>query len=202
VKKTLLILPLLLLASALALSACGGGGSSSGGGSGDEGAIEETITASATESDPSKCTELQTQEFNEQDEGVSGAKATEVCEESAEASEEQAESVDISEIKVEGETATANAAIEGSGLNGQTVELELVKEEGNWKMNQFLGFAEFDGQTLSESLEEQLTGAEGVSDEEAKCIGEGFSEMSQGEAEEIAFEHNLELVNTLVEGCK
>ncbi|HTR75309.1 MAG TPA: hypothetical protein VMH33_08645 [Solirubrobacterales bacterium] len=200
-KKSLLILPLVLLASALALAACGGGGSSSSG-SGEEAAIEETIEKSATTSDPSKCTELQTQAFNEQEKGVSGEEATEVCEEAAEEKETVAEGVSVSNVSVEGEKATADAEVEGSGLNGQTVELELVEEEGQWKLNQFLGFASYDSEALAAALEEELEGEEGVSSSEIKCLGEGFSEMSQEEAESVAFEANIEVVEELLESCK
>ena len=46
-------------------------------------------------------------------------------------------------MNVEDETATAEATIGGSALNGQTVEVELVKKDGDWKMNQFLQFTKF-----------------------------------------------------------
>jgi hypothetical protein len=200
-KKSLLILPLVLLASALALAACGGGGSSSSGG-GEEGAIEEAIETSATSEDPGKCTEVQTQEYNEQDKGAAGKKATELCEESAEEGEEAPESVNVSGINVEGETASAEVAVEGSGLGGQTVEVELVKEEGDWKLNQFTGFAHFDSAALASSLEAELEKEEAAEPEQIKCLGEGFSEMSQAEAEEVAFEKNLGIVEKLLEGCK
>ena len=75
VKKSLLMLPIALIAMAMALTACGGGGSSSSGssGGGEEGAVEAAIEASATGTDPSKCTEAQTQTFNETDTGKTGA---------------------------------------------------------------------------------------------------------------------------------
>ncbi len=200
-KNSLLILPLVLIASAPALTACGGGSSSSGG-SGDEAAIEEAVEKSATTTDPSKCTEFQTEEFNEQDQAVSGKEALKACEESAKAAESPAESVDVSNIKIEGETATAEAAISGSALNGQSVEIELTQEAGNWKLNQFLGFAKFDGKALGEGLEEELEGQEGVSASLAKCVSEGFANLSQKEAESMAFEGNVEAVEELAKSCE
>jgi hypothetical protein len=202
VKRTLLLLSLLLVA-ALALSACGGGGSSSSGGDEDEGAIVAAIEKSATTSDPSKCTELQTQKFNEQEKGASGAEATEICEEEAEQQQSPAKSVDVSNVKVDGETATAEAAIGGSALNGQTVELELVKEEGDWKLNQFLQFTKFDAKDLGAALEEELEEAEEeVSPELSKCIGAGASKLSQKEAEEVAFEGNLGIIESIASNCQ
>jgi hypothetical protein len=199
VKKSLLVLPLVLLASALTLTACGGSSSS---GSSDEAAIEEVIENSATTSEPSKCTEDQTEAFNEQDQAVPAKEALKACEESAGESESEAESVDVSNISVNGETATAEAALTGSALNGQTVEIELAKEEGKWKLNQFLGFTKYDGAALAEGLKEELEGQEGISTSLAKCVSEGFAEASQEEAESMGFEGNTEAVEELVESCE
>jgi hypothetical protein len=203
-KRSLLVLPFLLIAAALALSACGGGGgSSSRSGGNEEAAIEEAVEKSATTNDPSKCTELQTQAFNEQEKATSGKEATEICEEEAEEGESPAESVDVSNIKVDGETATADAEIHGSALNGQTVALELQNEEGDWKLNEFVKFAKFDATTLGESFEKEFTAAEGeVSPGLAKCIYEGIGKLSQEEAEAVAFEGDLEIVESMVGNCQ
>jgi hypothetical protein len=202
VKKSLLILPLVLLASALALSACGGGSSSSSGG-GDETAIEEAIETSATSTNPSKCSEVQTEAFNETETGVSGAGSLKACEEATEEEAgEPAESVTVSTVEVEGESATAEVGIDGSPLSGQTVELELAKEEGNWKLNEFLGFAKYDGAAIGEAIEGQLAGEEGVSASLAKCVSEGIAEMSQEEAEALIFEKNEEGVEEIAQNCE
>jgi hypothetical protein len=201
VKKSLLMLPLVLLVTALALTACGGGGSSSSGGSSDETAISEAIEKSATTTDPSKCTKYQTEEFNEQGAQESG-NALKACEESAEESEEPAESVNVSNIKVNGETATAQAEIEGSSLSGQSVEIEMANEEGAWKLNKFLGFVNYDGQSLAEVFEEGLAKEEGVSAAIAKCVAEGFAELSQQEVEAVVFDGETEGLEELAESCQ
>lgn len=201
-KKTLLMLTLVLIASALALTACGGGGSSSSGGSDDEAAIESTIEESATSTDPSKCTEFQTEAFNQQDHGVPAKEATKVCEESVEGTETPAESVNVSDIKVNGETATADAEIQGSPLNNQTVEVELAKEGGDWKLNKFTGFAKYDAKGLAAAFEEEVGKQEGITPGLAKCLAEGIAKMPQGEAEELAFEGSTDGIEALVESCQ
>ena len=199
-KKSLLILPLVLLASALALSACGGGSSSSGGG--EEGAIEEAIETAATTSDPSKCSEVQTQTFNETETGTTGAKSLEVCEEEAEEeSELPAESVTVSQIEIEGEEAAAEVAIEGGALNGQSVAVGLQKEEGDWKLDAFIGFTQYDAAGIAATLEEKLGEEEGVSPELASCVAEGVEEMSKEEAGEMVFEKNTEVLEPIVAAC-
>lgn len=194
-KKSHLVLPLLLLAAAFAVAACGG---SSGGG--DENKIEEAIEESATSTDPSKCTELQTALFNETETGQKGAEATKTCEK--EAKENNTESVTISNVNVNGESATAEVEVEGSGLNGQGVELELVEEEGSWKLNKFVGFTKFDAAALGEALEAELNKQEGVDPKLAKCVAEGVAGVSQKEAESMVFEKNLEPVEEIVGSCE
>jgi ABC-type glycerol-3-phosphate transport system substrate-binding protein len=197
VKKTYLVLSLLLLAAALALAACGG---SSGGG--EEAKIEEAIEESATSSDPSKCTELQTATFNENESGQKGAAATKACEEETEAKENEAETVTVSNVKVNGESATAEVEVEGTGLNGQSVEVEVVEEGGNWKLNKFLGFTKFDASSLAEVLEKELSKQEGVSAKLAKCVSEGVSELSQSDAESMVFEKDLKPVEEIAQNCE
>jgi hypothetical protein len=198
VKKPHLVLPLLLLAAALALSACGG--SSSGGG--EEAKVEEAIEESAISSDPSKCTEFQTAAFNENESGQKGAAATKACEEETEAKGDEAEKVTISNVKVDGESATAEVEVEGTGLNGQAVEVEAVEEDGDWKLNKFLGFTKFDASSLAEVLEKELGKEEGVSASLAKCVSEGVAELSKSDAESMVFEKDLKPVEEIAESCE
>jgi hypothetical protein len=200
VKKSLLILPIALIAMAMALTACGGGGSSSSGG-GDETAIEEAIETSATSTDPSKCSEVQTEAFNEAETGESGAKSLKACEEQAKEESEPAESVTVSEISENGDSATAEVKIKGGSLNGQSLELELAKEGGDWKLNEFLGFTTYDAAGIASTLEEQLAKEEGISPSLAKCIAEGSEGMSQEEAEALIFEKNNEGIEEIARDC-
>ncbi len=196
-KKPHLVLPLLLLAAALALAACGG---SSGGG--EEAKIEEAIEESATSSDPSKCTELQTPAFNENESGEKGAAATKACEEEAESGEGQPESVDIANVNVDGEKATAEVTIKGGTADGQGIEVGLAKEGGDWKLNEFIKFTKYDAAALTKSFEEAFEQEEGIDPELAKCLSKGFGEMSQEEAESIVIDKSTEAIEKLVETCQ
>jgi len=176
VKKSLLMLPIALIAMAMALTACGGGSSSSGGG--EEGAIEEAIETASTSSDPSKCSEVQTEFFNETETGKSGEAALKTCEEEVEEGADQAESVTVSNVEIEGEGAAAVVAIEGSALNGQTIAVAMEKEEGDWKLDGFMGFMKYDPAGIASAVEEQLEEKE-ASPEVATCVAEGVEEMSK-----------------------
>lgn len=198
-KKSLLLLPIALIAMAMALTACGGGSSSSGGG--EEAAIEEAIETSATSPDPSKCTEVQTEAFNEAETGKSGEAALEACEEASETESEPAESVTVSNIAEDGETATAEVKINGGSLEGQSVEVGMTKEEGDWKLNEFAGFTNYDPAGIASLVEEKLGEEGGASASIAKCVAEGIEEMSEEEAEAMVFEKNNEGVEEIATAC-
>ncbi|MBS1843252.1 MAG: hypothetical protein JST53_02435 [Actinobacteria bacterium] len=197
-KKSLLMVPIALIAMAIALSACGGGSSSSGG---EEGAIEKAIETAATSTDPSKCTEVQTEAFNEAETGKTGEEALEACEEEIESEEEVAESVTVSNITENGETATADVEVEGGSLSGQGLEVGLAKEEGDWKLNEFLGFTNYDAAGIAAVTEEKLAEEEGISPSLAKCVSEGVAKMSQEEAEAMVFEKSSEGLEEIANGC-
>lgn len=196
-KKKVLVLPLALLIAALALSACGGSSSSSGG---EDAAVETAIEESATSEDPKICSEFQTEAFNEFE--YAEGNALKQCEEHTESGESVAESVDISKVEVNGESATAEVEIEGSGLDGQVLEVGLVEEEGDWKMNELVGFTKFDSAAFAETLEAKLGEEEGVGPELAKCVSESLGTLSQEEAEMIVFEKNLEPLEEAAGGCE
>lgn len=200
-KKSLLILPLVLLFSALALTACGGSSSSSSGGSDDETAIEEAIETAATSSDPSKCTEVQTEYFNETETGKTGAAALKTCEKEVEEGDDQAESVTVTQVEVEGEGAAAIAEIEGSALGGQTIAVAMEKEEGTWKVDGFMGFVKYDPEALGSSLEELLNQEEGADPAKVTCVAEGVEAMSEEEAEAMVFEKEEEGLNEILTSC-
>jgi ABC-type phosphate transport system substrate-binding protein len=210
VKKPLLILPLALLITALGLSACGGGSSSSSSssGGGDEAEIEKAIETAATSTDPSKCTEAQTEYFNETESGKTGEAALTACEEEVEAGEEQAESVTVSQIEIQGEEegeaegAAAIAEVEGGGLNGQAIGIALEKEEGVWKVDGFMGFAHYDGAAMAENLEAKFAEEEGISPEVAACMAEGVEEMNAEEASSLIFEKDNEGLEEILTACQ
>jgi predicted small secreted protein len=196
-QKRHLVLSCLLLVLAFALSACGG---SSGGGS-DEGQIEAAIETAATSNDPSGCTEFSTQQFLEQSTGTEGAGAKKKCEEEA-TDEEQAESAEVSEVEVNGSEATAETKFTGGPLDGQAVEIALVKEGSNWKLNELVGFTKLDKSTLASTLGTKLKEQGGVSAELAPCIEAGIEEVEQSELEELVFAGSTAQIEEIAEECQ
>jgi hypothetical protein len=195
VNKRILVPLALLVLAALTLTACGGGKS-------DEDKITETIETAATTSDPSNCTELETQRFAEQNNQEQGKAAIKACEEEAKAGRELAKAVNVSNVAISGSRATAEAEFEGGSLGSQSLELVLVEEDGNWKLDQIEGFASYDGKALGEAFERQLEEEPGeLTAEQAKCISGKVAEASQAQAEELFLSGNPEKIIELAQGC-
>lgn len=179
--KSRLLVPAFLLALmvSVGVAACGGGES-------EEDKITSLIEKSATSTDPADCKALQTQNFMEQSEHAEGQEAVEKCEEDAEKGIGNPEEVEVSEVEVEGEEASANAAFIGGTGDGQTLEVSLVQEEGDWKLDEVTGFADFNREKLEAGLLTSLEaqGSE-LSSEQAGCIAEGIEELEDEEVEEL-----------------
>lgn len=193
-KRILVPLALLVLA-ALTLTACGGGGSS------DEDKITETIETFATSSDPSKCTELETQRFVEQTTTEKGKAAVKSCEKEANQGGEGTEGAKVSNVSVNGSKATANVALEGGALDSQELEVALV-EEGGWKLDYVEGFVKYDGKALAAAFEKQFAEERSeLTPEQSKCIGGKIAALSQAEAEKVIFAGSAEPIIELAQSC-
>jgi ABC-type glycerol-3-phosphate transport system substrate-binding protein len=195
-KLHLTLLPALLLALALGLAACGGGGES------DEDKIAGTIETAATSTDPAVCEETQTLDFMEQTTSSTGKQAEKECEQEAEAGEGQPDSVSVSKVSVDGDSATANAEFKGGNFDKQTLELSLVEEDGEWKLDELTGFAKFDPEVFVQALAEQLEEEPEIEPETAGCIVAGIEGLSKGELEGLVVENNTEAIVEIAEGCE
>jgi ABC-type glycerol-3-phosphate transport system substrate-binding protein len=191
-----LLVPLALLGlAALAVAACGGGGSSA------EDEVTEVIEQAATTKDPSNCTELQTLRFTEQNTGEKGKAAIKSCEESAK-EEEQAEEAKVTKVSVNGEKATAEAEFIGGSLGSQTLAVALVEEDGDWKLDQIEGFANYDGKALEETFLKRFEESpEGLTKQQYTCIAEGIGKASTAEAEAMFLSGASTKIEELAKGC-
>lgn len=194
---------ILLAASALALAACGGGGES--GEDGDRVEITEAIVDSWTTSFPADCDHLHTQAYLEQSTKRQGEAALEECESLTllEAGN-LAESVAVSAIAIDGNSASAEAAIEGSSFDGQTVEITLAQEEGRWKLDQILRFVELNEAKLVAGLGAELVelSRSELEGDYARCVVEQLEGLSGGALEELILGSSLQPLLDLVSACE
>lgn len=186
-----------LIISAFALAACG----SNGGGSSDESEIKTAIETSATSSKPADCKKVDTQKFVEQTTRTKGPAAVKQCEE--EASEGSGvKSAAVSNIEVDGSKASADATLTGGSLNGQEVEIALVKEGDQWKLDQLTGFAKFDQEKAVESFEKQFAEASSeVNKSVASCIVNAFEKAPRVKFEDALLSGSTEGFEELAGSC-
>ena len=145
-RRSLSIL-LALCALTLLVSACGGDD-----GNEDEADITEAIETSSMGTDPADCTTVQTQQFTEQTEFEAGEAAVTSCEESASETVDDPDSVEVSAVEIDGDTATAEAAFTGGSLDGQALAISLVKEGDQWKLDRIDQFVDFDQAAFAAAL--------------------------------------------------
>jgi ABC-type glycerol-3-phosphate transport system substrate-binding protein len=191
--KRLLLPTLFLGLAALALAACGSGES-------DEDKIVNAIETSSTSTDPADCKALLTVAFMEQTNSGEGKEAVEECEEDANDTSGNPDSVEVSEVEVQGSEATADATFNGGNFDGQTLILNLKEEDGDWKLNEIEGFEGLDREKLIGALESNFEESEEVEPELAECVIEGFEEESDSELEETILSGS-EGVEEVAEEC-
>ena len=193
-RKLRQLLPLVLLSLVFGLAACGGG-------DGEEDEVVEVIETSVSSTDPADCKELMTQSFLEQTELSKGAEAVKSCEEGAEDTEGDPDSVEVSEVEVDGSSATADVAFSGGGFDGQTLSVALVEEDGDWRLDEITGFADFDQERLASSFEESIRGEDGADPQVATCFADAIRELPKGEAEELVIGGSAQPIVEILEGC-
>jgi hypothetical protein len=181
--------------AALALAACG----SSNNNSADEDQITAAINAAATSGDPSACTKYQTVRFDEQTSNGTGEAAVRSCEKDAQNS--VADKVDVTDISVSGDTATAKAAVTGSIFDGQTLDIALVKQGGQWKLDQFKGFANFDKAAFIAAFPQQLQNEPGATPQAIDCIRTQLQQASEQQIEQTFTSSSNQAGNQIFGPC-
>ncbi len=166
---------LVCLIAATGLVACGGGGDDAS----DEDQITEAANRAFVEADPAICDEIATDNFVEQFFGGS----IEDCKKDAEDGSDNPDSVEVSELEIDGDGATATITQVGGESDGSALGFVLVKEDGDWK---------FDGveeNALSELFFQTVRGQvieEGLSEQVADCIEKELrAELTPEELEQI-----------------
>ena len=181
--RTPRLLLLSTLALALSLAACGGGD-----GKGDkEEEIVAAIDFALVSTDSDACTEAMTQAFSEQGFRQESAGVVEMCESNARAEESPNDPVEVSDVEVDGSKATAEIGLTEDGeATGQVFAAALVEEDGNWKLDELTGYAEFDkGEWVKEQRESLEQPYNAVEPQVVDCIVDAYHEMSRPEIEEM-----------------
>jgi Protein of unknown function (DUF2510) len=117
----------------------------------EEETVKDTAEEIATTNDKSACTELATKEFLQKISGESGAAAVEECEDST--TEPFGDSAEIAEPDITGNKATVEATLDGGQLDGETIEMSLVKEGEDWKLDELVRNDLIEGSKAEQTVE-------------------------------------------------
>jgi Protein of unknown function (DUF2510)/Domain of unknown function (DUF4878) len=118
-----------VLVVVLVLVLAGGGDD----GGGDEAEAEDAIVATVTGTEPEDCSEGVTQEFVQKLTGLSGSAAVTACQESSKDS--PVKEVEIEDVKVDGDRATATVTPKDGSLEGEELAITAVKQGDDWKID-------------------------------------------------------------------
>ena len=194
-RKSFVFLPVVLLLFSIAFAACGGGDD-------DEDQISEVIETSIESTDPADCTELLTQAFLEQTEFEQGNAAVRSCEESAPDTSDKPDSVEVSEVEVDGDAATASVAFEGGSFDGQTLAVSLVQEDDQWKLDQIDSFVEFDQAAFADAFEATaVKGDDPLTQAQAACVAENFRTGPADAVQQALLSGDFEELAPAFQGC-
>lgn len=168
-----------VVSASIVLAACGG----DGGGSADDADITEAIEQAATSDTVERCTEFQTQAFTEQTEFASGEQAVTACEQSAGSGQVAGDSVEVENIEVDGDSATADVTFVGAQLDRQQIAISLVKQGGQWKLDNLDEFTSFDKTAFVNALVESAGASGDVPEQVLACIENAVNDASDEEIE-------------------
>jgi hypothetical protein len=182
-----------------AVAACGGEGDDA------SAEIEETIVASVTTDDPADCLRLYTTRFWERRSGQLGQAGIRFCEQQVldQSGAEDPKAVTVADVEVRGQTARADAGFSGSSLDGQTVEMGLVREEEGWKVDELIGFVGLDREKLIDRLSAEMHDGSGgaLRPRLARCLTEQFESLDDGDLEALTLNLDTALLRRLLTTC-
>jgi len=206
-RKFLLFLPVLLIVALFPLAGCGGGDDTDTGaadtsatGGGDEAQITDVITTAATTTSRDNCVNLETTRFVEQNAAKTGQAAIQDCE-TNDPGETDADSVDVTNIQVSGDTATADVAITGSTFDGQTLSVSLVKEGDQWKLDHFDSFVKYDAQAFADSLGTSLKAQGQLTPAQISCVQKVVTTTSASQIEAAILSGQSAQISALFSNC-
>jgi len=163
--------------------------------------IGQVVAESVRSDDPASCTELATPRFIEQTQFATGRRATAACRRETGDPSDDPGSVEVSDVEVDGDRATADVAFEGSVFDGSVVTVALVREEERWKLDRLEDIPEFDRQAFEEAFVEQAQHSGELNARQGDCVIEQFGGLSDDDMKELLLSGDKARLASVLKPC-
>lgn len=153
-----------LAAVACLIAGCGGAKTESD-------RIVDVVKHGLATTNPADCTGLMTHAYLLQNHLGTDATVLRMCTQDLRDPAGNPHSVDVSSVRITGAMASANAAIHGGDLDGQTLRLRLRKDGGRWRLDRIEAFQTFNrAKFLAGVTADFSSGSGALSRPLARCI--------------------------------
>jgi hypothetical protein len=201
-----LLAPLVALTAVLVIASCGGGGdsgstSSAAGNSAEAAQVAQTIQTSIKSSNPADCLKLETLRFMEQIHFTRGQAAVKACQADAPDTSDDPDSIDVENVIVQGDMATADASFKGGGFDGSTLAIALVKEGDQWKLDEIKAIPHFDLQAFEKAFAQRLVTNEGVQSQAVGCLTNALNQAGPAVVKAALISGNSSHLLNLIGPC-
>jgi len=186
------LIPAVILASML-IAACGGND--------DQNQITDVINTSVRSTDPADCTKLQTQQFVEQTQFALGADAVRQCQQEAADTSGNPDSVDVKNVKVDGDNGTADVTFHGGTFDGSTLTVALVKTGDQWQLDKITAIPTFDLGGFAKSLTQRLIAQGKTPADVVNCIGDALNKVGADQVKTVVLSGDSSQLTALFAGC-
>ncbi|MDQ3725539.1 MAG: hypothetical protein M3335_06590 [Actinomycetota bacterium] len=198
---------LAVLVLSMTFAACGGGDEA-----GDrqaeaeerkaEAAVEKAIRKEFEGHDPAACTAMETTAKQDRIHRFL-PRALKYCE-GGEVEEIYLRSARIEDVRLKGNSATAEVVPSGNKFDGQTVRVSLSQgQSGRWEFDRVLGFKGFDRLAMVRAFRDSLTGISWTTPERVfgNCLVNQFKLESAAEVKKLMMEPAASPFDSAVEVC-
>ena len=151
-----------------------------GGGNEEEDQVTSVVETEATTTDRANCTKLHTQRYLEQAYfGGTGQDARDACDAQTRNSADDPDSVNVTDVQVSGNSASAEVRHNGGSFDGQTLVLSLRKVGDEWKLDKIDDLKDFDLQRFADAFETTAVKfTRAFTPEQAHCAARRYARMS------------------------
>lgn len=186
---------LALAAVACLVAGCGGGQT-------EAAKIADVIKHGLATTNPADCTGLMTHAYLLQNHLGTDQTVLRMCTQDLRDPTGNPRSVDVVGVRIAGPLATANAAIHGGDLDGQTLRLRLRNDGGRWRLDRIEAFAIFNrAKFLAGVMTDFSSGSGALSRPLASCVVGRMDALDDARLEAIELGDDHTPLLRLVTGC-